>query len=155
PSPAAGGEGDDLRGHRSRHRRPWPRGHRDDGLLAAADAEFSAWHAVHPDFRDGPEDPGQSDPAVAGVAPEYRLQKRHRHLRCRLAGEDGATNAGAAAEGNRIRQEMKRRILVSGHDVIRKVGEPPLTVTLIRVVLHVHEDVVFAAAAEQIDVPGT
>ena len=50
---------------------------------------------------------------------------------------------------------MKRRILVNGHDVIRKVGEPPLTVTLIRVVLHVHEDVVFAAAAEQIDVPGT
>src|SRR5206468_5924712 len=105
-SSAARGEGDDLRGHRSRHRRPWPRGHRDDGLLAAADAEFSAWHSVHPDFRDGPEDPGQSDGAVAGVTPEYCLQERHRHLRRRLAGEDGATNAGAAAKGNRIRQEM-------------------------------------------------
>jgi hypothetical protein len=49
---------------------------------------------------------------------------------------------------------MERRILVSGHDVVRKVGEPLLPVTLIRVVLHMREDVVFAAAAEQIHVPG-
>jgi hypothetical protein len=48
---------------------------------------------------------------------------------------------------------VKRRILVRGHDVLGKVFEPLLPVSLVGVVLQVHIGIGLVASAKQVDVP--